>query len=61
MKKAKFFIPFFISGIITLCLAQRVPDNAIDFTAKDVNGTNHSLFTYLTAGKYVLLDFVTTG
>lgn len=34
-----------------------IPDEAIDFNAYDVTGTTHNLFTYLTNGKYVLLDF----
>jgi hypothetical protein len=37
--------------------ALAVPDNAVDFTVKDVGGKSHTLFSYLNAGKYVLLEF----
>jgi hypothetical protein len=58
MKKPLFVVPFLLSGFFSLCLA--MPDSAVNFTAKDVDGKSHTLFTYLNAGKYVLLDFVTT-
>ena len=38
-----------------------IPDNAIDFTAKDVHGTSHTLFSYLSSGKYVLIKFSQIG
>lgn len=33
---------------------------AVDFTATDINGQTHNLFSYLNAGKYVLIDFFYT-
>lgn len=39
----------FFSGLT----AQQAPD----FTAKDINGNTHNLYTYLNQQKYVLLDF----
>ena len=40
--------------------AQTPLTTAVDFTATDVHGTTHNLFTYLDAGKYVLIDFFYT-
>jgi thiol-disulfide isomerase/thioredoxin len=33
---------------------------AVDFTATDIHGQTHNLFSYLNAGKYVLIDFFYT-
>ncbi len=33
---------------------------AVDFTATDIHGQSHNLFSYLNAGKYVLIDFFYT-
>jgi len=35
--------------------------NAIDFTATDVNGNSHNLFSYLDAGKHVAIMFTITN
>lgn len=34
---------------------------AKDFTVTDVDGKKHTLFTYLNAGKHVLLSFMFDG
>jgi cytochrome oxidase Cu insertion factor (SCO1/SenC/PrrC family) len=34
---------------------------AKDFTVTDVAGKSHTLYTYLNAGKYVLLSFMFDG
>lgn len=41
--------------------AQTPLTTAVDFAATDVHGTSHNLFTYLDAGKYVLIDFFYTA
>jgi hypothetical protein len=53
------------SVILSLCFAQsqaQIPDGttAADFTFKDINGTAHNLYSYLNAGKYVVLEIGTT-
>ncbi|KAF0199745.1 MAG: peroxiredoxin [Bacteroidetes bacterium] len=36
-------------------------DTALDFTVKDLTGTQHHLYGYLDAGNYVVIDFFTTN
>ncbi len=45
-------------GFVTFCAAQ---DPVPDFTVTDTEGKTHNLYTYLDAGKYVLLDFKYDG
>lgn len=44
-----------------LSKAQVAVDTALDFTVKDLEGTQHHLFDYLDAGNYVVIDFFTTN
>ncbi len=47
--------------LLTFYLNAQTPlTTAVDFTATDVHGTQHNLFSYLDAGKYVLIDFFFT-
>lgn len=50
-------------GAIIFCTVvngQTPLTTAVDFTATDVHGNSHNLFTYLNSGKYVLIDFFYT-
>ena len=52
-----------VFGAIIICTAvnaQTLLTTAVDFTATDVHGNSHNLFSYLNAGKYVLIDFFYT-
>jgi thiol-disulfide isomerase/thioredoxin len=54
---------FFIIVILLFCAtanSQTPLTTAVDFTATDVHGQSHNLFSYLNAGKYVLIDFFFT-
>lgn len=56
----------FTSALFTIFYAifsfsQTPLDEAVDFTATDTHGQSHHLFAYLDAGKYVMLDFASTG
>ncbi|PLW93062.1 MAG: hypothetical protein C0592_07605 [Marinilabiliales bacterium] len=54
----KFLSVFVLSLSLSFALNAQTPlTTAVDFTATDVHGTSHTLFTYLDAGKYVLIDF----
>ncbi len=58
MKKIYSFI---IIVFLTFYLNAQTPlTTAVDFTATDVHGTQHNLFSYLDAGKYVFIDFFFT-
>ncbi len=61
MIKVKLLSAILAAGIISIVTAQSGVTNAIDFTAKDVNGQNHHLFEYLEDGKWVLIKFTSTG
>ena len=50
------FTLLLVSGNVA---AQKI--NAADFNTDDLDGHNHHLYSYLEAGKYVLLDFISTG
>lgn len=47
-------------ALFGLVRAQTPLTTASDFTATDVHGTSHTLFSYLNSGKYVLIDFFYT-
>jgi thiol-disulfide isomerase/thioredoxin len=51
---------FFAMVLFATVQAQTPLTVASDFTATDVHGTSHTLFDYLNAGKYVLIDFFYT-
>ncbi|MFH2094425.1 MAG: hypothetical protein ABIJ16_01900 [Bacteroidota bacterium] len=49
-----------IAGLLMMAainFAQTPLTTAVDFTATDTDGNSHTLFSYLDAGKYVVLDF----
>ena len=47
--------------ILTLNVSsQSIPDNAVDFKLKDVDGVEHHLFSYLENNKYILIKFTAT-
>ena len=56
MKK---FIVFSSSVLLfaSLSFTQTTLNEAVDFTETDTKGESHNLFSYLTAGNYVLLEF----
>ena len=58
MKKA--FYLLFAALSIQYSVAQTPLTTAVDFTAPDTDGNIHNLFSYLDAGKYVVLDFYFT-
>ncbi|MBK9356849.1 MAG: TlpA family protein disulfide reductase [Bacteroidales bacterium] len=41
--------------------SQVAVDTALDFTVKDLTGTQHHLYGYLDAGNYVVIDFFTAN
>ena len=54
----KFLSVLSLVFVLSVSLNAQTPlSTAVDFTATDVHGTSHTLFNYLNAGKYVLLDF----
>lgn len=55
MKKS-IFLFVFISSIL-ISFAQTTLTQAVDFTVTDTKGTQHNLFDYLNAGKFVCVDF----
>jgi thiol-disulfide isomerase/thioredoxin len=59
MKMKLFILLILLSGLSQL-KAQTGLTVAQDFTAKDVYGTSHNLFSYLDEGKIVLISFFTT-
>jgi hypothetical protein len=51
-----------IAGMLLTCLIISGYSQTVkDFTVTDVTGKQHTLFTYLNAGKYVLLSFMFDG
>ncbi|HOJ25055.1 MAG TPA: T9SS type A sorting domain-containing protein [Bacteroidales bacterium] len=56
----KIYCLFIILLLAFYLNAQTPLTTAVDFTATDVHGTSHNLFTYLDAGKYVFIDFFYT-
>jgi hypothetical protein len=45
--------------LLIISVNYAVPDSAIDFSVKDIDGVEHHLFNYLDNGDYVLLKFTT--
>ncbi len=53
-----------IAGILItagLSLSQTTLSKATDFTVTDISGKQQNLYSYLGAGKYVLLDFLSSS
>lgn len=57
----RFFTSLFFVFIVITSQAQTPLDTAPDFSVKDLESNTHHLYDYLDAGKYVVLDFFTTG
>lgn len=58
----KIFIAALITAFYSILSFSQTPlDDAVDFTATDVHGQSHHLFEYLDAGKYVMLEFTSSG
>ena len=53
-------VGIFFLAIPATNVAQTSLTQAVDFTVTDINGNEHTLFDYLSAGKYVCLDFLFT-
>ncbi len=50
-----------LSAVVVCCLASLLfAQDAADFTVKDIDGKEHHLYSYLEAGKWVLIDFWAT-
>lgn len=49
---------FMVSAIFFLSSVSAKPGN---FTATDNQGTTHTLYNYLDAGKYVIISFASSG
>jgi cytochrome oxidase Cu insertion factor (SCO1/SenC/PrrC family) len=58
MKTFRRFLTIALMSIVYLLPAQ-LPDGSVapDFTLKDLNGNNHTLYDYLNQGKTVYIDF----
>ena len=57
----KFLTSLFLVFSFITSQAQVTIDIAPDFSVKDLESNTHHLYDYLDAGKYVALDFFTTG
>ena len=57
----RFFISLFLVFTFVTSQAQVSVDIAPDFSVKDPHSNTYHLYEYLDAGKYVVLDFFTTG
>lgn len=44
--------------IVSALFSMAIGQNAPDFTAKDLTGKTHNLYTYLNQNKYVLIEFL---
>ncbi len=55
----KRFYPTVMLSLLSLCLFSQQPDGTIaeDFNMVDINGNQHHLYSYLSQGKTVILDF----
>jgi hypothetical protein len=54
----KILLSLFVAATISFATKAQTPlTTAVDFTATDIHGTTHNLFTYLADGKYVCLEF----
>ena len=56
------FLTFLVGFTISLSTFAQLPDGSIapDFTATDINGVEHNLYTYLDSGYSVILNFSAT-
>ena len=59
MKKI-YTILFLLFASVQFSTAQTTLSTAVDFTVTDTDGNSHSLFSILSSGKYVCLDFFFT-
>jgi thiol-disulfide isomerase/thioredoxin len=57
-----FLLTFFLFSFFSYTSKAQLADGTIapDFTVTDINGNVHNLYTYLDAGKHVVLDFSAT-
>jgi len=57
-----FLLAFFLFSFSAFTASAQLPDGTIapDFTVTDINGNVHNLYSYLDAGKHVVLDFSAT-
>ena len=58
MKKITLFLGLLLAT--TFSVAQTNLTVAVDFTANDIEGVEHNLFSILEGGQYVLIDFFYT-
>jgi len=58
MKKITLFLGLLLAT--TFSFAQTNLTEAVDFTATDIEGVEHNLFTILEGGQYVCIDFFYT-
>lgn len=47
-----------VAGLLLLCVTAIDAQQVKNVTFKDINGTSYDLYTFLNAGKYVVLDFM---
>ncbi len=59
MKKITLFLGLLLAT--TFGFAQTPLTVAVDFTATDIEGVEHNLFSILDAGQYVCIDFFYTN
>ena len=57
----KLIISLFFAFALITSQAQVSVDIAPDFSVKDLESNKHNLYEYLDAGKFVVIDFFTTG
>jgi len=62
MKMIKYLTIFFASFLALHPTQAQLPDGTIapDWTLTDLNGVQHNLYSYLNAGKSVIIDFSAT-
>ena len=59
MKKITLFLGLLLAT--TFSVAQTNLTEAVDFTATDIEGVEHNLFSILEGGQYVCIDFFFTN
>ncbi|MDD3877772.1 MAG: hypothetical protein PHT69_14220 [Bacteroidales bacterium] len=57
----KIYTLFFAALLCSQLLGQTPLTTAADFTANDINGVSHNLFSILNSGKYVCIMFTMNG
>jgi hypothetical protein len=62
MKKIIFSLSLLLAGSAYNNVSAQLPDGSVcpDFTATDINGVSHNLYSYLNAGKTVIIDVSAT-